>query len=146
MTDYLEERNYKERLERDKRAREERRRAIMEPVKLAIDLLGENGQNMILGMAWQAMRAHRFFDEFVTVDEEKEQAISKGQIHMLEDLLGVERDRLSWTWYGKIGLGHGDTARMAIWDSEAQGTIWEDDTTVGTYKTLIDERTKEAKA
>lgn len=143
MTDYLEERNYKERLERDKRAREERRRAIMKPVKEALEALGENGQNMILGMAWQAMRAHGFLDEFVTVDREKEQAISEGQIHMLEDLLGVERDRLSWT---RVGDVYGSSARMAIWDSEAQGTIWEDDTTVGTYKTLIDERTKEAKA
>ena len=146
MTDYLEERNYKERLEKDKRAREERRRAIMEPVKEAIEALGENGQNMILGMAWQAMRAHGFFDEFVEVDRGKEQAISEGQIHMLEDLLGVERDRLSWTWYGEIGLGHGDTARMTIWDCEAQGYIWEDDTTVGTYKTIIDARRQEAKA
>ena len=142
MTDYLEERNYKERLEKDKRAREERRRAIMEPVKEAIEALGENGQNMILGMAWQAMRAHGFFDEFVEVDREKEQAISEGQIHMLEDLLGVERDRLSWS---RVGDVYGSSARMAIWDCEAQGYVWEDDTTVGTYKTIIDARRQGAK-
>ena len=47
MTDYLEERNYKERLEKDKRAREDARRAFMEYKGYRTQLPIEEFENIV---------------------------------------------------------------------------------------------------